>query len=62
MTEILKQKAEQAKILYKAGQISREDAKDAIEPYIKAFNEKSKEIATKYNQRPKLISFQAYVR
>ena len=31
-------------------------------PYLDAINEKSKEIAKKYSQNPRLVSFISYVR
>lgn len=60
--EILIEQAEIAKMNYKRGQITRAEAKLEIQPYIDLFNKKSKEIAEKYNQRAKKISFSQYVR
>ena len=37
--------------LYRLGKISREEAKEHIAPYLDYVNEKSKELAKKYNQR-----------
>lgn len=58
----LKEQAEKGKALYRTGQISRNEAVEMVAPYINAFNAKSKEIAKKYNQRPKLINFAGFVR
>lgn len=58
----LKEQAEKGKALYKTGQISRNEAVEMVAPYINAFNAKSKEIAKKYNQRAKLISFATFMR
>jgi hypothetical protein len=55
-------RAQEARALYNIGKINREQAKDEIEPYITLFNKKSKEIAKKYNQRPRLISFSTFIR
>lgn len=58
----LKECAEKGKILYNSGVISREDAKELIMPYIHYYNEKAKEIAKKYDMKPKTITFSQYVR
>lgn len=54
--------ADQAKISYYQGYISYEEAKVKIMPYIKAVNKKSKEIAKKYNMKPRLVSMGDYMR
>lgn len=54
--------AEKYKYLYNIGACSREEAKENIIPYLDFINNKSKEIAKKYNQRHKKISFANYVR
>lgn len=61
-TSDLKQKALIAKLMYQTNRITREEARTEIQPFIDLFNEKSKEIAKKYNQKPKTISFISYVR
>lgn len=61
-TKELKAIAEEYKYLYKTGQISRDDAKLKIMPYIVKFNEKSIEIAKKYGMKPKKISFVTFIR
>jgi polyhydroxyalkanoate synthesis regulator phasin len=62
MLDNLKETAEKGRILYNRGEISREEAKEYIMPYINACNEKSKEIAKKYGMKPKTISFGQYMR
>ncbi|MGE6260884.1 hypothetical protein ACQKCU_23910 [Heyndrickxia sporothermodurans] len=59
---LLKHEAEKAKIEYKQRLINREEAKERIHPYVEAFNKKSKEIAKKYHQKPKLLSVSSYLR
>lgn len=49
-----------AKLLY--GVIDYKTAKEMTEPYIEAVNAKSKEIAKKYNVRPKLVSVKVFLR
>ena len=61
-TKELYSKALEARHLYKIGMISREEANQDIEPYVKVFNKASEEIAKKYDQRPKLINFSIFVR
>ncbi|OFI48831.1 hypothetical protein BG261_05430 [Floricoccus tropicus] len=58
----LKIKAEQARSLYRSNLITRAEAINMIEPFVVAFNVKSKEIAKKYNQRPKAISVASFLR
>ncbi|MBQ6554473.1 MAG: hypothetical protein IJR45_01020 [Firmicutes bacterium] len=58
----LKQQADEAKVLYRLGHITRAEAEKMIAPYKEAFNKKSKEIAAKYNMRPKLFSVAAFLR
>ena len=58
----LKLKAEYARDMYKMGKISREEAKKEIEPYIEAVNQKMVELAKKYNQKPKKINIQGFLR
>lgn len=61
-TKQLKDRAEKAKHLYNAGVITRAEAKKEVQPYIDHFNENSKEIAKKYNMKPKYISFNMFCR
>lgn len=58
----LKSKADEAKSLYRLGIIDRETAKKDIQPYLDAANQKSIELAKKYNQRPKKITIQSFLR
>lgn len=60
--KVLKQEAEMARMEYRAGHISRGEAQERITPYLDMVNTKSKELAKKYNQKPKLVNFSAYVR
>lgn len=48
--------------LYRLGKVSREEAKEYIMPYLDYVNEKSKELAKKYNQKHKEITFSYYLR
>ncbi|MEK5205211.1 hypothetical protein NST55_28625 [Bacillus sp. FSL R10-2789] len=54
--------AEKARTLYHLKQISRDEAKKEIMPFIEMFNEKSKQIAKKFNQSPKLTTFSNFTR
>ncbi len=58
----LKQKAEQARMLYRMGEISHEQAKKEVKLYVETVNAKSKEIAKKYNQRPRLVDIAGFLR
>lgn len=57
-----RERAEQARILYNSGKITREEAKEMILPYINKFNEASKRLAEKYGVKPKLFSLAAFLR
>lgn len=59
---VLKQKAEEARMLYRAGAISRDEAVKLIKPYQQAFNEVSVEKAKQYHLRPQRFSVNAYLR
>lgn len=61
-TKSLIQTAQKARTLYHLKQISREEAKLEIMPYVDAFNKKSKEIAKRFNQSPKLTTFSNFIR
>lgn len=54
--------AEKYRLLYNIGECNREAAKKMIQPYLDMVNLKSKEIAKKYNKKPKTITFSVYVR
>lgn len=60
--QVLKAQAEEYKALYKQGLISRKEAALYIKPYIDFANNKSKELAKKYNVKPKLISLVSFLR
>lgn len=49
-------------MLYRSGNATREEAKEMVMPYINHFNNFAKELAKKYNQRPKFISFNSFCR
>lgn len=59
---LLKLKADEAKAKLFLGVIDYEEAKKEAAPYIEAFNNKSKEIAKKYNQRPKMLNVAGFFR
>lgn len=58
----LKQRAEEYRFLYQTNQITRDVAKNNIMPYIDEVNKKSKELAKKYNQKPKKVTFITFIR
>ncbi len=61
-TDELRMQAEQARAEYRRGMITREEAKQRIEPFRIAFEAKSKELAKKYGRRPQKFSLTAYLR
>lgn len=60
--EELRNQAEHYRALYRVGKCTRDEAKENIMPYLDMVNEKSKEIAKKYNQKPRTIGFMSYIR
>ena len=54
--------AQRIKMLYKCGEISREEAKEMLKPYAEYYNAKSKELAKKYNQKPSKFNFVSFMR
>ena len=58
----LKYRAEIARLQYQMNHITRDEAKEQIMPYINVINERSKELAKKYNQKPKLVTFITFFR
>lgn len=58
----LRCQAENYRAMYRCGGCTREEARFYIQPYLDLANKKSKELAKKYNQKPKLIQFCEYVR
>ena len=63
-TEILalKEHAEKYRHLLNIGECSYAEAKKEIMPYLKAVNEKGKEIAKKYGRRAPNMSLAAFLR
>ena len=55
-------KAIETKRLYNTGVITRKEAKEMIKYYEEYYNQKSIEIAKKYNQRPSKFSFNSFMR
>ncbi|MGF2053650.1 hypothetical protein [Vagococcus fluvialis] len=62
MNKELRNLAEEARRSYRSNLINRDEAVKQINPFIEAYNKKSKEIAKKYNQRPKTISVASFLR
>ena len=58
----LKDKAEKGRILYRSSQIDIKEAKAMVMPYLNAVNKRAKELAKKYNQRPRSVNFYSFVR
>lgn len=61
-TKALKAQAFEAKNKFMVGELSRDEAKKFVEPYLEAVNARSKELAKKFNMRPKLVSFSGFMR
>ena len=61
-TKRLRDRAEEGRMLYRSGNATMEEAKELVMPYINHFNNYSKKLAKKYNQRPKFISFNSFCR
>jgi hypothetical protein len=59
---ILKNEAEKARVLLRSGIIDLTEAKVKVKPYIDLVNKKSKEIAKKYNQRPRMVTTSSFLR
>lgn len=55
-------KALKARHLYNLGLIEREEMKEDVQPYVDKFNHRSKEIAKKFDVKPKYISVQSFLR
>lgn len=60
--EILRNTAQNAKSEHAVGLITREQAKERIQPYLDAVNEKSKELCKKYKRKHKDVSFIGFIR
>jgi hypothetical protein len=63
-TEIqtLKIQADEASFRYALGEISRDEAKHRIAPYLQAANARGKEIAKKHGRRHAEITFTSFTR
>lgn len=61
-TEKLLNQARKAAFDYNVGLITRKECKELVMPYINLYNEKSVEIAKKYNVNPKKINFCSFIR
>ncbi len=62
MNKELRNLAEEARKSYRSKIIDRDEAIKQINPFVEAYNQKSKEIAKKYNQRAKTISVASFLR
>ena len=60
--DLIKERAETARINYRIGLINREEANRDILPYLNIVNSKSKEIAKKYNQKANTITLASFIR
>ena len=58
----LKLREEEYRYYYQTGKIGIKEAKENIMPYIDKVNEKQKELAKKYNQRVKKVTFSSFCR
>lgn len=58
----LKMQADMAKANLYLGTFTYDEAKKVVQPYVKAYNKKSKEIAKKYNQRARTITVSGFLR
>lgn len=54
--------ADNIRYLYRIGTITREEAMRDTKPYLDAVNKKAEELAKKYNQKPKKITFNSFMR
>lgn len=54
--------AKLVRLSYNMGMITYEEAKEKLQSFIINFNNKSREIAKKYGQKPKLFSFTSFMR
>lgn len=58
----LRHKAQEAKSLYAAGEISYADMVEVAQRYIDACNEAAKRIAKEFGTKPKFMSVKAWLR
>ncbi len=54
--------AQRVKFNYQRKLITREQAEQALQPYVEAFNNKARELAKKYGVRAKLFNFTSFMR
>lgn len=54
--------AQEIRILYNSGLITREEARKKIKPYADYYNAKVEEIAKKYNRKAKKFNFNSFMR
>lgn len=57
-----REEALKAKALYNLGIITRDEAKERIEPYKRAFDEAAKRLAEKYGMKPQRFSLASFLR
>lgn len=60
--KVLKDRAEEGRMLYRSGSIDMKKAKTIIMPYLNVVNDKAKELAKKYHMRPRKVNFYSFVR
>jgi polyhydroxyalkanoate synthesis regulator phasin len=60
--EKAKEKALHARYLYNTGQINFKEAEEMMQDYRKLFNERSAEIAKKYNQKLQKFSVKMFIK
>lgn len=60
--EELKARAEKYRAMLHIGECTYEEARKNVDPYIKAVNEKAKEIAKKYNRKAPKMTAMAFLR
>lgn len=61
-TKQLRDQAERGRSLYRSSEITQKEAKEMVQPYLDAVNERGKELAKKFNVRPKKVGFKGFVR
>lgn len=61
-TKELLYNAETAKCEFLVGAITYEECKERVMPYIDKVNQRSVELAKKYNQKPRKITFKGFMR
>ena len=54
--------AEQARVAYRSGHITRAQAVKDIQPFLDLANEKSRELAKQYGQRARLLHLTSFLR